>query len=60
MQYSDSYKGIKTLEGLHIAIGYRYIQNSEKFFLKCVEDPDVKITIKDNGTLEIVKDGKKI
>lgn len=59
VQYSDSYKGRKTLEGLHIAVGYRCIRNSEKFFLKCVEDPDIKITIKDNGTLEIVKNGKK-
>ena len=59
VQYGDGYKGRKTLEGLHIAVGYRNIQNSEKFFLKCVEDPDIKITIKDNGTLEIVKDGKK-
>ena len=59
VQYGDGYKGRKILEGLHIVVGYRYIQNSEKFFLKCVEDPDIKITIKDNGTLEIVKDGKK-
>ena len=59
LQYSDGYKGRKTLEGLHIAVGYRYIQNSEKFFLKCVEDPDVKIKINENGTLVIVKDGKK-
>ena len=59
VQYSDGYKGRKTLEGLHIAVGCKYVQNSEKLFLKCVEDPDIKITIKDNGTLEIVKDGKK-
>jgi len=59
VRYSDGYKGRKTLEGLHIAVGYRYIQNSEKFFLKCVEDENIKITIKDNGTLEIIKDGKK-
>lgn len=59
LNYSDSYKGKKILEGLHIAIGYRYIQNREKCFLKCVEDPNIKIVIKDNGTLEITKDGKK-
>lgn len=59
VQYSDGYKGRKTLEGLHIAVGYRYIKNSEKLFLKCVEDENIKITIKDNGTLEIIKDGKK-
>ena len=57
VKYNDSYKGKRTLEGLHIAVGYR--RNSEKCFFKCVEDPEIKITIKDNGTLEIVKDGKK-
>lgn len=59
LKYSDSYNGRKTLEGLHIAVGYRYVQNSEKFYLKCVEYPNIKITIRENGTLEITKDGKK-
>lgn len=59
VQYSENYKGKKTLEGLHIAIGYRDFQNCKKYFLKCVEDENIKIRINDNGTLEIMKDGKK-
>lgn len=59
LQYSDSYKGKRTLEGLHIAVGYKFVQNEEKCFLKCVEDENIKITINDNGMLEVVKYGKK-
>ena len=60
LQYSESYKGKRTLEGLHIAVCcYKDYKNNRKYFLKCVEDENIKITINDNGTLEIIKDGKK-
>ena len=59
IEYSENYKGNRTLQGLHIAVGYKYIQNKKRRFLKCVEDENIKITISENGTLEITKDGKK-
>lgn len=59
LQYSDSYKGKRILEGLHIAVGYKYFQNRNELFLKCVEDEDIQIRINQNETLEVIKDGKK-
>lgn len=58
VQYSENYKGKRFLEGMHVVIASDR-SDEEKTSYTCVEDSNIKIKIKDNGTLVAVKDGEK-
>ena len=60
VQYSENYKGKRFLEGMHVVIASdRSNEVKTSYTYTCVEDPSIKVDVKDNGTLVAVKDGEK-
>lgn len=60
VQYSENYKGKRFLEGMHVVIASdRSDEEKTSYTYTCVENPSIKVNVKDNGTLVAVKDGEK-